>query len=96
MDFLLILGSGVLGSVAGWFVRKKKEPRYPIQPVTTSNGIVVPPNMAEGAYEVRLDGRVLYRGDDLDKAKKEYKSLNLPRGTVEFYTNGNHTVSRTV
>lgn len=81
------LGSG-LGGVAGWFIRKFKEPIKP--------SVVLPPNMAEGTYEVRFNGRKVYAGEDLQKAKNEFKRDIYTHGVVEIYSQGNHVASRKV
>jgi hypothetical protein len=80
------LVTSALGSVLGYFTRKRKEPR----------AIVIPPASGQSApYEVRVDGKSAYLGFDLQKAKTSFKDPNF-KGIIEFYNNGNHVASRRV
>jgi hypothetical protein len=80
------LATSALGSVAGYFTRKYKEPKV----------VVVPPASGQSApYEVRVDGRSAYLGFDLQRAKLVFKDPNM-KGVLEFYNNGNHVASRRV
>ena len=86
MDIVFLIGFGLGGFAAGWYLRYRS---------WRNRTVVFPPSNASGQYEVRLDGRVIYKGHDLTEAKRVYKS-DLPSGIVELYTGGNHTASRRV
>lgn len=47
-----------------------------------------------GAYVVKLDGRAIYQGDDLQHAKELFKKQYPPGHVLELYNNGNHVASR--
>lgn len=46
-----------------------------------------------GVYVVKLDGQVVYRGEDIFAAKERFKAP-LSGVHMELFTNGNHTASR--
>lgn len=77
----------LLGGVVGWVIGKYTQKPGPL--------VVPPPSGETAPYEVRLNGRVLYRGWDLTRAKLMYKDPNLPHNqVVELYGHGNHIASR--
>jgi len=90
LTILAALASFSLGFGLGRYWRKAL-PRVLFTPANAT-----PPY--EGAnrprYEVRLDSKAIYAGEDLQEAKAVYRS-HLPIGYVaELYTAGNHVASR--
>lgn len=84
------ISSGVIGwFLRGWWLFRNTIPLYtPIatyevrSAITTKDGPVV---------------RVLYTGDDLQKAKTVFKTDNAPKSSlIELYTRSYHTASRRV
>ena len=96
IEFIFNMCLGFVGGFLSYFALDWTIRRKPaIIPPSVANAIIMP--LATGAedapYVVRCNGRELYRGWDLDRAKVVFKN-DVSRGVIELYSRGNHVASR--